>query len=105
MNPETNEFERLAQLDELRGEAEKRARGQLEEKLRELQAHADTQGNTPQLYRPDGRSVPEHWSVFKVGEHIVIKNYTFKVAHIGESHILFEPVGPVLLDTDREGGG
>lgn len=48
-----------------------------------------------QLLRPDGTPVPKHWSTFQVGENVVIKDYTFKVAYIGESNILFEPVGPV----------
>jgi hypothetical protein len=49
------------------------------------------------LLRPDGSAVPAHWAVFTVGEHVVIKDYTFKVAYIGETAILFEPVGPVII--------
>ena len=52
--------------------------------------------------RPDGSPVPEHWSIFTVGEEVTIKDYTFKVAYIGESAILFEPVGPRVLDNDSE---
>ena len=58
-------------------------------------------GDFPQLFRPNGKPVPKHWSVFKAGEDVVIKNYTFKVAHIGESHILFEPVGPVMIGEEE----
>ena len=53
------------------------------------------------LLRPDGSKVPEHWSIFSVGEHVVVNNYTFKVAYIGETSILLEPVGPVLVGTSR----
>jgi len=44
------------------------------------------------LVRPDGSPVPKSWTVFSIDELVEIKGYTFKVAHIGESHILFEPV-------------
>jgi hypothetical protein len=53
------------------------------------------------LVRPNGQPVPKHWSVFRVGEEVVIKDYTFKVAYIGESNILFEPVGPVVIGEDK----
>jgi hypothetical protein len=49
------------------------------------------------LVRPDGTPVPKHWTQFAVGEQVVIKGYTFKVAYIGETAILFEPVGPVVV--------
>ena len=45
------------------------------------------------LLRPNGEPVPEHWTQFQIGECVVIKNYTFRVAYIGETSILFEPVG------------
>lgn len=69
----------------------------LREQLRE---QLDTTG-PPRLLRADGSPVPEHWPVFKVGEHITIKNYTFEVAHIGESHMLLEPVGPLIIGEDK----
>ena len=79
MNPESNKFEELfpapttsAELDDLL------------------------------LVRPNGEPVPKHWAVFSVGEQVVIKDYTFKVAYIGEGAILFEPVGvPVLKGPPR----
>lgn len=49
------------------------------------------------LLRSDGSVVPKHWSIFQMGERVVIKDYTFKVAYIGESVILFEPVGEEVL--------
>jgi len=53
------------------------------------------------LVLPDGKPVPKHWSVFTVGEDVVIKGYTFRVAYVGETSILFEPVGlPIVGDTD-----
>ena len=67
MNPDTNKFE---QIDET-------AFGE--------------------LLRPNGEPVPKHWSVFTVGETVVIKDYTFKVAHLGEGHILLEPMAPVIV--------
>jgi hypothetical protein len=76
MNPKTNNFEPLTEV------AMKAASNALE---------------PFQLLRPDGSPVPKTWSVFQVGESVVIKGYTFKVAYIGESNILFEPVGPVEI--------
>ena len=78
MNPESNRFEPIvAALN----------------KLHEI----DPGDEVPKLLRPDGTPVPDHWSVFTVGENVVVKNYTFKVAYIGESTLLLEPVGPVLV--------
>lgn len=53
-----------------------------------------------QLLRPNGEPVPEHWSTYKVDEEVVVKGYRWRVAHIGERHLLLEPVGPVLINKD-----
>jgi hypothetical protein len=60
-------------------------------------------GTLPVLVRGDGSPVPSHWPVFKQGEHVVIKDYTFRVAYLGESVMLLEPVGVAVIG--REGGG
>lgn len=67
MNPDTNKFETLTDVS--------------------------IEGKLNQLLRPNGEPVPQHWSVFQLDELVVIKNYTFKVKYIGETAILFEPVG------------
>lgn len=51
----------------------------------------------PVLFRPDGSLVPKHCSMFQIGETVVIKNYTFKVAYVGENAILFEPVSESVI--------
>lgn len=80
MNPETNKFEMLKQIDE--------------EKFKDKFAKRITEEFDPTAFvRPNGEPVPKHWSVFKEGEELVVKNYTFRVAHIGEKHLLLEPVG------------
>ena len=79
MNPDKNKFE------ELKEEMDKTVL----ESINEF---------TVRLIRPDGSFVPDHWSIFQVGEKVVIKNYTFEIAHIGESHLLLEPIGPVIID-------
>jgi len=83
MNPETNRFEKLIEDEMSKGTVE------------------DPGGLTipglPALFRPNGKPVPKHWTVLTVGQNVVVENYTFKVAHIGESHVLLEPVGPVIL--------
>jgi hypothetical protein len=92
MNPDTNRFEELIT-------------GEEKEALEKLKGEFDKLGaiesmESAHLLRPNGEPVPKHWSVFKVGEDIVIKNYTFRVAYIGETSILFEPVGPVVVNHD-----
>lgn len=82
MNPDTNRFEPLTinpeeeETDSLRARVE-----ELHSWIRTKQLHS-------KLVRPN----EEHWAVFQIGEQVVIKNYTFKVAYIGETAILFEPV-------------
>jgi len=91
MNPDTNKFEQLIDCETKENLIEyMKAR----QKLQELETARSN------LIRPDGSPVLEHWSVFQVGEKIVIKNYTFEIAHIGEKHMLVEPVGPVLVSEE-----
>lgn len=73
MNPDTNKLEPLTEDFNIKVEAPGR------------------------LLRPDGSEVPSHWSVFQVGEQVVVKDYTFKVAYIGEGTLLLEPVAPVVF--------
>lgn len=81
MNPDTNKFEELSLHPEI-------------DELLKLEDKADN------LVRPDGTLVPESWTIFTIGELVVIKNYTFRVAYIGESNILFEPVKPVIINKE-----
>jgi hypothetical protein len=73
MNPDTNKFEALTE---------------------ELSKKVDSLKLPGQLLRPNGEPVPQHWTQFQMDELVVIKNYTFRVKYIGESAILFEPIGP-----------
>ncbi len=77
MNPDTNRFEPLSE--------------------EVIKAFEDRLEGQRKLLRPDGSPVPVHWTQFHLDELVVIKGYTFKVKYIGESAILFEPVGPVIL--------
>lgn len=77
MNPETNKFEKLME------DADSALLDEIQKKT--------------SLLRPNGEPVPKHWSVFRDGEHVVVKNYTFKVVHIGEQYMVLEPVGPVVV--------
>lgn len=88
MNPETNRFENVGTVEELTEALKKPYESIL----------------PGQLVRPDGSPVPEHWSVFSAGEEIPIKGYVFRVAYIGETSILFEPVGPIVLNQDGKMG-
>jgi len=94
MNPDTNKFEKLTELDiKTVSDEEHKEAAFLQEMIYRASTGAFKQDFPRVLLRPDGTPVPKHWSVFRVGEKVVIKNYTFKVAYIGESNILFEPVG------------
>jgi len=94
MNPETNKFEYLINCTTKEDLIEYMKQ---HEKL--VKQYETNIGN---LIRPDGSPVPKHWSVFQVGEKIVINNYTFEIAHIGEKHMLVEPVGPVLISEEEK---
>ena len=90
MNPETNKFETLSWSDKC------------SHHFPYTMCPHGCYSPTPNLVRPDGSDVPKHWPVFEVGETVTIKNYTFRVAHIGEQHILFEPVTQSVQDvTDK----
>ena len=54
----------------------------------------------PRLLRPNGEPVPEHWSIYTTDEEVTIKGYRWKIVHIGEKHLLLEPIGPVLIGED-----
>jgi len=97
MNPDTNRFEKLTDAtnpDERRHEAPRPNRA-----ARRAQAAIERQlaKATGQLLRPNGEPVPKHWTQFTAGENVDIKGCTFKVAYIGETSILFEPVGPIIV--------
>lgn len=89
MNPETNQFEELTDSSpDMTAEQE----AQL---MKSFRVQFPDPGN---LARPNGEPVPPHWLVYTVGENVVVrgsKEYAFKVAHIGEKHMLLEPVGLV----------
>lgn len=55
-----------------------------------------------ELLRPDGTKVPKHWCTLRIGELVTIKDYTFRVAYIGESNVLFEPVAPDAMSKTEE---
>ena len=86
MNPNTNRFEELGMMKELFKSP----------KESELQQKLDD------LLRPNGEPVPKHWSVFTVGDNYVINNYTFKCVYVGETSILFEPVGIVTIGEETK---
>ena len=83
VNRDTNRIEPLTQCTE----------HEMAETLAKLRGQAGD--FHPGLLRPNGSPVPKTWSLFEMGELIVIKDYTFRVGYIGESAILLEPVGIV----------
>jgi len=92
MDPDSNRFVPLTEkADE---ELVKNQTREMQRRLRQMQKSLDDPGA---LLRPNGQPVPKHWSVFTVGEDVVIKDYTFRVAYVGETNILFEPVGPLMV--------
>jgi hypothetical protein len=92
MNPETNKFEPIFIQED-------------DKSMKALEkAFKATQPETPvfRALRADGTPVPEHWTILSKDEKIVIKNYTFKVAYIGESYLVLEPVGIVDLSKQEK---
>ena len=88
MNPETNRFEPLSIDDGTDAEALEKA---FAERLESVMGAAEAV-QPASLVRPDGTPVPEHWPIFKVDEEVVVKGYVFRVAYIGETTLLLEPV-------------
>jgi hypothetical protein len=87
MNPDTNKFEPLSEGVR---------------KLVEKLDYANPERAVyPDIIRPNGEPVPKHWTVLTVGQDVVVENYTFTVAHIGESHLLLEPKGSVVIGKDK----
>jgi hypothetical protein len=109
MNPDTNKFETLTKLvanlgkkgggNHFRCDPESNKIEPLNNLVNRILSSSlsEQQRQVTKLLRLDGTPVPETWSIFTVGEKVVIKNYTFKVGYIGESALLLEPVGPVLI--------
>lgn len=95
MNPETNKFELLRPDTDQNEDPGPEDIGRLQRMVQRLK-ESDKIGprqTTTALLRPNGDPVPQHWTQFQIGEHVAIKDYTFRVAYIGETSILFEPVG------------
>ena len=99
MNSDTNKSEQLQQEQK---ELEKKIKEQIAGAIYEGgEALTEIKVEHENLLRPNGQPVPKHWITFTIGEDVVIKDYTFRVAYIGESNILFEPVGPVLFENKQ----
>lgn len=87
VNPDTNRIEELT------------------EELAKI-SRFDNDGNLVPvgLIRPDGSPVPETWTILKQGEMVDIKGYTFRIAYIGETAIMLEPVKPTDEILSKGGG-
>jgi hypothetical protein len=94
MNPDTNKFE----LSILPESEVVRIKKQIQEHL----LAACMSGASAKPLHPDDTLVPTSWVQFQIGEIVDIKNYTFRVAYINDSTILFEPVGPVLASQEKK---
>ena len=83
LNELTNKFEKVKFREGFRNE-----QGKTEEAISKLK------GVHTEFVKLDGSPIPITVKIFKVDELVTIKDYTFRVAYIGESNILFEPVRP-----------
>lgn len=100
MNPDTNKFEPLnimKAMDEEEAHNKDQEAARYRRQIAAIQRKLIGESPLTDLVRPDGSSVPQNWSIFTVGETIVLKDYTYRVAYINESSITFEPVGPVVV--------
>lgn len=95
MNPDTNKFEELTVFDKQRANDLCKCGSGKKFKACCRQVTVPVS----QLLRPNGTPVPGHWSIFHIDEVYEINGYTFKCKYIGETSILFEPFGPIVLDS------
>lgn len=95
MNPETNKFELLEEVEDDKGLLKKY------EEFQKAMNNPSKEFAYKKLLRPNGEPVPDHWTILRVNEKVLIKGYAFKVAHIGESHLLLEPAGPIVLEEEK----
>lgn len=102
MNPKTKKFEELTE-----GPITKEILDDMVKPNPSLRTWATSMGATVKdapcsscepgtLIRPDGTPVPKHWTIFTVGEHVVVKDWTFRVAHINEATLILEPVEQLI---------
>lgn len=89
MNPNTNRLEPLAEV----GSAQTK---ELSDHFNQAKALIQ-QATGSTLVRPNGEPIPTHWSIFTVGETVVVKDYTFRIAYMNEGTIVLEPVSPVVV--------
>jgi len=100
MDPDANKFVKLTETPSNNSEDAKR---EIQQDLKALQEQMHKAVGTPdldalsKLVLPDGKPVPSHWAIFTEGEQVVVKGYTFRVAYIGETTLLLEPVGPYVI--------
>jgi hypothetical protein len=92
MNPKTNKFEELSFVKD----------DGLKKQFIDAMTKLPEKFVARKLLRPNGEPVPEHWSVFKENEKVVVKNYTFEVVRVGENYMVLEPVGPVSVGENKE---
>lgn len=102
MNPETNRFEPLFKKEPKEPTVYNKAQEAVRYKRQQAAIQEIQEKLIPRvdLVCADGSPVPQNWGIFTVGETIVLKNHTYRVAYINESSITLEPVGPVIVDYD-----
>ena len=97
MNPDTNRFEPLTTKDEEKTYNKDQEIQRYKKQMEKLQHKMVSEIPLTELVRPDGSAVPQNWSIFTVGEHLVLKDYTYRVVYLNEVSITLEPVGPVVV--------
>ncbi len=53
------------------------------------------------VYNADGVEVPKHTLSFKLGETVYIKDQSFKVTCVGETYLVFEPIGFIEIKKEE----
>lgn len=104
MDPNANRFRPVYDVtaEEMKSGLEEATKRALEEELsKRTDRLAELSKGTGRLVLADGTPVPAHWPVFRTGELVTVKDYGFRVAHIGAAHLLLEPTGPLLVGQDK----
>ena len=109
MYPDDNKFEKLVEgvADETKPSAfvemQTRSLVRREKKIKALADSAaiiaDMRAKA-RLRHPDGAPVPDHQTIFTIGQHVAVDGYAFHVVYVGESIMLLEPVGPVVSEAN-----
>ena len=91
-NEQTGNIEKLMSVADMLRTGDKSKTQRWEDKVRENIKKGKMVH--PDFVKPDGSPIPKEAIIFKVGELIDIKGYTYRLVYLNEKTLIFEPVKP-----------